>query len=92
MVIDILLVLWFSVSPYTMLLLYAITLRDILMFRMVLFSSSSILFILERTLITIITVGLWLNRKRQICRTGVRLMQSLTLFKFSCYRGITKSM
>lgn len=74
-----------------MLLLNA-TLRDILMFRMVLFASSVILSILSGTLITIITVGRRLNRKRQICRTGVRLMQSLTLFKFSGYRGITKSM
>ena len=87
----------YSVSILSILLLNAIllltsTLRDILMFRMVLFSSGSILFILESTLITIITVGLWLNRKRQICRTGVRLMQSLTLFKFSGYRGIIKSM
>ena len=73
-----------------MLLLNA-TLRDILMFRMVLFSSGIILFILESTLITIDTVGRRLNRKRQICRTGVRLMQSLTLFKFSGYRGIIKS-
>ena len=77
-------------SILSMLLLNA-TLRDILMFRMVLFSSGSILFILEFTLITIITVGRRLNRKRQICRTGVRLMQSLTLFKFSGYRGIIKS-
>ena len=81
----------YSVSILSMLLLNA-TLRDILMFRMVLFSSGSILFILEFTLITIITVGRRLNRKRQICRTGVRLMQSLTLFKFSGYRGIIKSM
>ena len=73
-----------------MLLLNA-TLRDILMLRMVLFSSGIILFILESTLITIDTVGRRLNRKRQICRTGVRLMQSLTLFKFSGYRGIIKS-
>ena len=86
----------YSVSILSILLLNAIllltrTLRDILMFRMVLFSSGSILFILEFTLITIITVGRRLNRKRQICRTGVRLMQSLTLFKFSGYRGIIKS-
>ena len=77
-------------SILSMLLLNA-TLRDILMFRMKGFASSFILSILSGTLITIITVGLWLNRKRQICRTGVRLMQSLTLFKFSGYRGITKS-
>ena len=51
MVIDILLVLWFSVSPYTMLLLCAITLRDILIVRMGMFSSSSILSILSDTLI-----------------------------------------
>jgi hypothetical protein len=51
MVIDILLVLWFSVSPDTMLLLYAITLRDILSVRMGMFSSSSILSILSDTLI-----------------------------------------
>ena len=51
MVIDILLVLWFSVSPDTMLLLYAITLRDILIVRMGMFSSSSILSILSDTLI-----------------------------------------
>ena len=51
MVIDILLVLWFSVSPDTMLLLYAITLRDILIVRMKGFSSSSILSILSDTLI-----------------------------------------
>ena len=51
MVIDILLVLWFSVSPYTMLLLCAITLRDILSVRMKGFSSSSILSILSDTLI-----------------------------------------
>ena len=77
-------------SILSMLLLNA-TLRDILMFRMKGFASSSILSILSGTLITIITVGRRLNRKRQICRTGVRLMQSLTLFKFSGYRGITKS-
>ena len=51
MVIDILLVLWFSVSPSTMLLLYAITLRDILSVRMKGFSSSVILSILSDTLI-----------------------------------------
>ena len=51
MVIDILLVLWFSVSPDTMLLLYAITLRDILSVRMGMFSSSVILSILSDTLI-----------------------------------------
>ena len=51
MVIDILLVLWFSVSPSTMLLLYAITLRDILIVRMGMFSSSVILSILSDTLI-----------------------------------------
>ena len=77
-------------SILSMLLLNA-TLRDILMFRMKGFASSFILSILSGTLITIITVGRRLNRKRQICRTGVRLMQSLTLFKFSGYRGITKS-
>ena len=90
MVIVLLLLLWFMFSIECMLLLTS-TLRDILMFRMVLFSSSVILFILESTLITIITVWRRLNRKRQICRTGVRLMQSLTLFKFSGYRGIIKS-
>ena len=57
MVIVLLLVLWFSVSPDTMLLLYAITLRDILLVRMKRFSSSSILFILEFTLITISCSG-----------------------------------
>ena len=51
MVIDILLVLWFSVSPDTMLLLYAITLRDILSVRMKGFASSFILSILSDTLI-----------------------------------------
>ena len=50
------LVLWFSVSPDTMLLLYA-TLRDILYVRMEMFSSRFILSILESTLITIYTVG-----------------------------------
>ena len=54
MVIDILLVLWFSVSPDTMLLLYVITLRDILSVRMGMFSSSSILSILSDTLITFV--------------------------------------
>ena len=54
MVIDILLVLWFSVSPDTMLLLYAITLRDILSVRMGMFSSSVILSILSDTLITFV--------------------------------------
>ena len=46
----------FSVSPDTMLLLYAIifTLRDILMFRMKRFSSSSILSILSDTLILLL--------------------------------------
>ena len=51
MVIDILLVLWFSVSPDTMLLLCAITLRDILSVRMKGVSSSVILSILSDTLI-----------------------------------------
>ena len=54
MVIDILLVLWFSVSPYTMLFYDAITLRDILSVRMKRFSSSSILSILSDTLITFV--------------------------------------
>jgi len=51
MVIDILLVLWFSVSPDTMLFYDVITLRDILSVRMGMFSSSSILSILSDTLI-----------------------------------------
>ena len=72
-------------------LLLTSTLRDILIVRMKGFSSSVILSILSDTLITIITVGRRLNRNRRICRTGVRLMQSLTLFKFSGYRGIIKS-
>ena len=50
MVIVLLLVLWFSVSPDTMLLLYA-TLRDILYVRMKRFSSRFILDILSDTLI-----------------------------------------
>ena len=72
MVIDILLVLWFSVSPDTMLLLYTITLRDILSVRMGMFSSSVILSILSDTLVHYLLQwgfeeGIW--RSHQIART-----------------------
>ena len=54
MVIVLLLVLWFSVRAFIVLLLYAITLRDILIDRMKGFSSSVILRILSDTLITFV--------------------------------------
>ena len=55
------LVLWFSISPYTLLIMNA-TLRDILYVRMGMFSSRFILDILRNTLYTIKGFLFRLNR------------------------------
>ena len=80
MVIDILLVLWFSVSPDTMLLLYA-TLRDILIVRMGMFSSSVILSILSDTLIHyLLQWGEGIRRSQTIADAATLRASAYTLY------------